>query len=178
MHRVVTVFAVAGAMTLIASETAAAPGGGSGGGSGGAPSSPSIRDPAALPREGESPAFRVGGKVVDRGGAALDGVVVKMFANGMLVGTTETDRDGSFEVEGNPQSGANDTTTLWFESPDEGLLPTGVILGLGSVAAERHLFSACTPRLRFLGDLARIDVTMLTLAQRNEELSRANCVGK
>jgi hypothetical protein len=135
------------------------------------------RDGGSLPLQDQSPAFQVGGKVVDRGGAPLDGVHVKMFANGILVRSTETDRDGSFDIEGNPQSGPNHTTTLWFERPGTDLLPTGVILSLGSVADERHLFSACTPRLRFLGDLARIDVTMLTLAQRNDELSRTNCLG-
>jgi hypothetical protein len=138
---------------------------------------PASRRDSALPLQGQSAAFRVGGKVVDRGGVPLDGVVVKMFANGMLVRSTETDRDGTFEIESDPQSGANDTTTLWFESPDKALLPTSAILALGSVAAERHLFSPCTPRIRFLGDIARVDVTLLTPAQRNEELDRLDCVG-
>jgi len=153
----------------------AAPPGTSGGP--GAPPPVPRRDPGALPQQGQPAGLQVGGHVLDQGGSPLPGVVVKMFANGSIINSTTSNPDGGFEIEGNPQLGGNNTAVLWFQVPGSELLPSSVILSLGSVAAERHLYSDCTPRIQFLGNAARVEVTMMTLAQRNRAVQTSGCLG-
>lgn len=166
---------------LVSAASAAPPGGGGGGGSGGTGTAPprhSRRDPGALPQQGESAGLQVGGRVVDADGQPLGGIVVKMFANGMIISSATTTPDGSFEIEGNPQIGGNNTTTLWFQGQGDRFLPTGVILALGSVAAEKKLYPDCTRTVDFLGNTARIEVTMMTLDQRNAVIQESDCLGQ
>jgi hypothetical protein len=173
-------FALTALVTVLVHSPAlaAAPGGGGGGGGGaGVPPGSARRDPGALPLQGESAGLQVGGKVVDRAGQPIAGIVIKMFANGMIIASETTDPEGGFEIEGNPQLGGNNTTMLWFEDRGGELVPTGVILALGSVAEDRDLYPDCTKKIDFLGNAARIEVTMLTLDQRNADVQQSDCLG-
>ena len=176
MRPVVTIAMIA----LSAGSAGAAPGGGSSGGStdGTGPTRIGRTAEGATPLQGRTPGMQVSGQVVDRGGRALDGVVVKMFANGMISGSTTTDPEGAFYIEGDPTIGGNNTTVLWFESPGTELLPANVILSLGDVARERGLYPDCTPRIDFLGSATQVEVVLLTLKERNESVRESECLGR
>jgi len=161
----------------------AGPGGGGSGGTGGGTAPPDIgrqsrdRDGSTLPVRESTPGMRLEGRVTDRSGKPLSGIMVKMFTNGMTVASASTDVDGSFAIETNPSIGGNNTTDVWFQGPGTtDLLPTNVILSLGSVAGDEGLYSPCTPRINFLGSAARVEVKMLTLAERKAFLEESDCL--
>jgi hypothetical protein len=173
-----TMVAWIGLAALLApvAEAPAAPPGGGGGSPGGTPG-PARTGRDNLAQRDAAPAMVVGGNVVSRSGQPIGGVVVKMFANGVILNSTTTNPEGSFEIEGNPSVGGNNTTVLWFESPGSDRVSSSVILSLGDIAREQRLFPGCTPRLDFLGSTARVEVTMLTVDERNAAIRESGCLG-
>jgi hypothetical protein len=115
--------------------------------------------------------------VSDVAGNALAGIVVKMFTNGVLKANAKTDVDGSFEIEANPMSGGNNTTDLWFQSPDpDQFLDTNVVLASGKVARERNLFPECTQKVDLLGNFVEVEVKMMTQEERKNALVETKCL--
>lgn len=124
-------------------------------------------------------AFQIGGRVYDGNGVPLSGVLVKMFTNGTLAAHARTDVDGAFSIAANPMSGGNNTTDLWFESPDPAkYLDSNVLLACGEVAREKNLFPRCTQKVEILGSFAEVEVTMMTPDERKESLAQTECLEK
>lgn len=126
----------------------------------------------------EAPAgIQVDGRVVTGSGAPLAGVLVKVFSNGVVTATERTDSDGSFAVRANPAVGGNNTTVLWFESPDpERYLDSQAVLHEGTVARELGLFPPCVQKTEIAGSNAQIEVTMMTLDERKAALEQSRCL--
>jgi hypothetical protein len=173
-------FALAALLPLALSPAFAADtgGGGAGGGAGGGsilppPSGNPTRDPGNLGRQAALPGLDLEGKVVDAAGAPVGGVRVKMFASGIIAGSTRTASDGTFRLEANPMRGERITTDLWFESPDpDQYIDVNVVLS----AARNGLFPPCTTRITTRPEGSVIEVTMLSADQMQEQLKRTECL--
>jgi hypothetical protein len=128
-----------------------------------------MRDPTA--------AFQISGRVYNGSGEPMAGILVKMFTNGTIAAHAKTDVDGAFSIEANPMTGGNNTTDLWFESPDpEAILDSNVVLATGKVARERGLIPSCTQKVDILGSFAEVEVIMMTPDQRKESLEQSQCL--
>lgn len=126
----------------------------------------------------EAPAsLQVDGRVSTASGAPLGDVLVKVFSNGVVTATARTEPDGAFSVRANPPAGGNNTTVLWFESPDpDRYLDTEAVLAEGTVARDQKLFPECVQRIEIMGNNARLEVTMRTLDERRKALEESRCL--
>jgi hypothetical protein len=119
------------------------------------------------------------GTVVDAKGAPIEGVVIKLFANGLVRGTAQSANDGKFSLEGNPPVGGNNSSVIWFQSPaPDRLLDSHVVLYAGDVARERRLFADCVQRVTIAGNTAEVEVTLLSEAERFAALEASGCLGR
>jgi len=121
--------------------------------------------------------FQIDGTVADGSGAALSGVVVKLFNNGVVKASAQTAADGSFQIEANPAIGGNNTSVLWFQSPEpERLLDAEAVLSEGSAARENRLFPRCVQRVEILGNQATVAVRLMTLDEAKAAVGRSKCL--
>ena len=187
MHRISSRIAVWGVLVLPSAALAAGTGGGASGGGGGAPP-PSIgtqeqrimestTQESFSGQRGDEAAFEISGRVFDGSGLPMSGILVKMFTNGTLSAHAKTDVDGAFSITANPMIGGNNTTDLWFESPDpEKILDSNVVLAAGEVAQEKNLIPRCTQKVELLGNYAEVEVTMMTPDERKISLEQSGCL--
>lgn len=127
-------------------------------------------------REAE-PGFQIDGTVTDGSGSPLGAVLVKMFSNGMLRASAQTAVDGSFRIEANPLIGGENSTVLWFQSPDpERLLDAQAILSEGKVAREKKLFPPCAQRVDVLGNHATVAVRLMTQDEMKAAVEQSKCL--
>ncbi len=171
-----------GVFALVPLVAAAAPP--SSGGSTPTPSNPESRriqrdigGDATLAQRGMPPAYSISGRVVETSESPLAGVVIKLFANGILEDSITSDGDGSFSIETNPLTTGDGSWILWFESPDpEKFLDTDVVVQAGKVARERGLFPPCVAQVTTIGGNATVVVTMMTPDERREIVTGSNCL--
>jgi hypothetical protein len=109
----------------------------------------------------------VSGTVTDYAGKPLDGVVIKLFADGDLVRVMHTTANGAFEMPMLLNVEDDETVVLWFVSTTEPLLPQFVVLKQSSQAKSIRLFSPCALSARMRPQM-RVDVRLLT---ENEEMA-------
>jgi hypothetical protein len=173
------------ALLLAVAPVHAAGGGGTGAGGGGTvnPGIPQERrieedvsGSQTIPERALPPGIQIEGTVRDSAGRPLEGVLVKLFANGLVRATAETVNNGTFSVESNPQIGGNNTSVIWFQSPTDSLLDAHAVLSAGDVAREKKLFPPCVQRVELMGNSARVDVTLMSLAERAKDLDRSGCL--
>jgi hypothetical protein len=175
---------VAAAILIPKPDLAPQPGGGSGGGGGDPmPVAPNQRSLESVDGSPDSPfrdvppSFHVEGVVRSAAGVPLAGVTVKMFSNGVVAGSTTTETDGSFEIEGTPELKESTNTTIWFQSLDpERYLDASAVLSVGSVARQRNLVPTCVPRIQITGTSARVEVTMMSAEEWQKELEQSGCL--
>ena len=135
------------------------------------------RDPGNTVAQRALPTLDVQGIVVDKGGAPISGVRVKMFSNGMIVEDKPTTADGRFVISASPSGGKDATTTIWFQSPDTSkYLDVGYLVSASEAAVERELFPYCTERISLQKDRATIEVTLLSEDERKEALATSECL--
>lgn len=176
---------VLGGIILPGVRPAAAAGGGPGSSSGGEVGTGPIPDPRRLQdssgdvapaQRGPLPTVQLEGRVVDSGGAPLGGIVVKVFANGVMASSAKTDPDGTFLIASYPMREPKGSAVIWFQCPDpDRYLDASVVLWAGKVAQEQRLFPDCTEFLRTVGGNATIEVTMRSVDERKMALIESQC---
>jgi hypothetical protein len=129
------------------------------------------------PTRDAAPAFQIDGTVEDGGGGPLGGVVVKLFNNGVVAASAKTAADGSFRIEANPLLGGNNSSVLWFQSPDpERLLDVQAVLSEGQTARETGLFPRCVQRVEILGSHATVAVRLMTPDEKKAVVEQSKCL--
>lgn len=124
-------------------------------------------------------ALWIDGTVVDAQGTPLEGVLVKLFANGIVRGTARSANDGTFSLEGDPPVGGNNSSVIWFQSPaPDRLLDSHVVLYAGDVARAKKLFPECVQRVTIAGNTATVEVTLLSEAERFAALEDSGCLDR
>lgn len=127
----------------------------------------------------EAPAgLQIDGTVTDGSGSPLANVVVKLFSNGVVTASAQTAADGTFRIEANPPIGGNNTSVIWFQSPDpDRLLDTQAVLSEGATAKERHLFPPCVQHVQILGNQATVSVRLMTPDELKAAIQKSGCLG-
>jgi hypothetical protein len=117
------------------------------------------------------------GDVVGSDGNPIGGVMVKLFADGLLVEVGHTTAAGSFELRLPLSVERDETVVLWFMSTTgtASLLPQCVLLKKSSKAGKANLFSECTSKVRMRPQM-RVDVTMLTESELVASLKLKGCL--
>ncbi len=117
----------------------------------------------------------IAGQVVDKDGAPIDDVTVKLYIGGLLVAEVTTSIDGAFELVELIDYGQDVTIDLWFVPADTNLVMENVLLKESSTAHQHSLYSECVPRVR-LDPLTDVIVKLYDIDTRNERLRRQGCV--
>ncbi|MFH1313042.1 MAG: hypothetical protein ABIJ00_07405 [Candidatus Eisenbacteria bacterium] len=115
------------------------------------------------------------GDVVGADGKPIGGVMVKLFADGLLVEVGHTTAAGSFELRLPLNVERDETVVLWFMSTTESLLPQCVLLKESSRAAKANLFSKCINEVRMRPQM-RVDVTMMGESEVVASLKLKGCL--
>jgi hypothetical protein len=176
---------ILGALTVLpgtAPVRAAGGGPGSGGGDVGGP----VMDPrrnqdvsgdVTVAQRSPTAAVQLEGRAVDAGGKPLGGIVVKVFANGVLVASTKTEGDGTFLLDAHPMREPKGSAVIWFQSPDpERYVDASVVLWASKAAEAGRLFPECTQLLKTVGGTGKIEVTMRSVDERKLAVIESRCL--
>ena len=116
------------------------------------------------------------GKVVDSAGKAIEGVQIKVFADGMTVTATTSAADGTFRLDANPMQRPNGSAVVWFQAPDPAkYVDTELVLWESAAAKEHHLFSACTRSLEG-GAAGTLEVTLRSADEQQAAVVASKCL--
>ncbi|MFN8176484.1 MAG: carboxypeptidase-like regulatory domain-containing protein [bacterium] len=116
------------------------------------------------------------GRVTSANGSPLAGIVVKAFANGLLLGAVETEADGEFTLSARPMHEKKGSAVVWFESPDPGrYLDACVVLWADPTAEQQKLFPECEPHLN-RASVGKLAVTMLSADEQQAAVIASRCL--
>ena len=116
------------------------------------------------------------GRVTSANGSPLAGIVVKAFANGLLLGAVETDADGAFTLSARPMHEKKGSAIVWFQSPDPGrYLDTSVVLWADPTAQAQKLFPECQHYLS-RASVGKLAVTMLSADEQQAAVIASKCL--
>ncbi len=87
------------------------------------------------------------GSIENESGAALSGVKVQIFEEGLVLAETETGADGRYYLEFDYIPDIDWTLLTWFIPQDDNLLPNIVILRESLRSKELVLWSPCLQRI-------------------------------
>ncbi len=175
--RILVLFAAA---AVLASPTlAAAPP--SSGVTGGQPAEPGSRNPSSKPAQEfqglgiDRQLTTFAGTVLDIGDHPLSNVLVQLFVDGVLAGTTLTDGTGFYEMK-IPYDPHSDTTALlWYVPLDRSLVPKELVIRESKVSQANGLISRCVPRADFTPG-RQFRVYLFDPGNRNKDLAELNCL--
>ncbi len=115
------------------------------------------------------------GRVGDSKNNPIEGVMVKLFANGKLVGSTKTAASGDFELKVPLKLDADETVTIWFIPSTGNLMPKMVVLKQSAAAQKGGLFSPCIDQAK-LSQQTRLDVRLLQEGEYIASLKAKGCL--
>jgi hypothetical protein len=121
------------------------------------------------------PEQMVVGDVVGSDGKPIGGVMVKLFADGLLVEVGHTTAAGSYELRLPLSVERDETVVMWFLSTTGSYVPQCVVLKESSQARKAGLFSDCIAEVRMRPQM-RVDVTMVTESEFVASLKVKNCL--
>ena len=121
------------------------------------------------------PEQMVVGDVVGPDGKPIGGVMVKLFADGLLVELGHTTAAGSYELRLPLSVERDETVVLWFMATTGGFLPQCVLLKESSRAGKANLFSKCINEVRMRPQM-RVDVTLMTESELVASLKLKGCL--
>lgn len=117
------------------------------------------------------------GRVTNSAGAPLGAVLVKAFANGLLMGSVRTDADGTFSLSAHPMHAKKGSAVVWFESPDvTKYLDTSLVLWEDKGAAELRMFPACTQTVHGESNYGKLDVTLRSMDELQSAVIASKCL--
>lgn len=115
------------------------------------------------------------GTVTDEAGAALGGVVVKIFEEGMHLAETTSGADGRYRLEFDYIPDIDWTLLSWFVPEGNAALPQILILRESLKSKDLELWSPCLPRME-LKSRMMFDVTLLSEKTTLEQMSELDCL--
>ena len=121
------------------------------------------------------PEQMVVGEVVGSDGKPIGGVMVKLFADGLLIEVGHTTSGGSYELRLPLSIERDETVVMWFVSTTGVHLPQCIVLKKSSQASRANLFSECTHEARMRPQM-RVDVTMMTEGELVASLKLKGCL--
>ena len=128
-------------------------------------------DGTALP----FPEQMVAGEITDPDGAALAGVMVKLFSDGRLIEVTHSTATGAYDIRLPLNMDADETVVLWFIATTGNLPPQCVVLKKSEAATKANIFSRCTPEVKMKAR-TRVDVRMMAEGDLAERLKAKGCL--
>jgi hypothetical protein len=115
------------------------------------------------------------GTVLDISERPIDNVIVDLFIDGELAGTTITEGDGAYEIKVPYDTRSDTTVLLWFVPQSRSLQPKELVIRESRVSQENGLISRCVPRAALLPG-HQFRVYLFDAANRNKDLAELNCL--
>jgi hypothetical protein len=132
---------------------------------------------AAQSKTGTSAPFPrqfVMGKVTDLAGTGMGGTKVKLFADGEILESVQTNPSGYYEIELPLNIEKNQTVVLWFVPGTDRFLMQCVVLKKSQVADHNAIFGPCATTANIAAQMS-LDVTMMTEDQLIEAIKAKGC---
>jgi hypothetical protein len=115
------------------------------------------------------------GTVLDISDRPIESVVVDLFIDGELAGTTLTEGSGSYEIKVPYDSHSDTTVLLWYVPQNRSLLPKEIVIRESRVSQANGLISRCVPRAPLLPG-RQFRVYLFDSTNRNKDLAEMNCL--
>jgi len=115
------------------------------------------------------------GMVKDQSRKPLKDVMVKLFVEGVMVASTQTDGVGAYNMKYSIDIGKDKTVMLWYIAPGTQWVPKAVVLHESKAAIASRLISACIPRVQ-VQPFLEFNVQMVDVATRNRQIAQSECL--
>jgi hypothetical protein len=115
------------------------------------------------------------GTVLDINDRPLANVQVKLFIDGLLVGTALTEASGFYDLRTVYDPSQDATVLLWFVAHERGLMAKELVIRESKACLANALISKCVPRAAFTPG-RQFRVYMFDPTSRNKELAEADCL--
>ena len=114
------------------------------------------------------------GKVTDVAGAGMGGTGVKLFADGELVESGQTNSSGDFEIDLPINIETDETVVLWFVPSTDRYVMQCVVAKKSAVAKQYGLFGRCVTEAQLQAQM-RVDVSMMTEDEAVAHIKAKGC---
>jgi len=115
------------------------------------------------------------GTITDEGGAALSGINVKIFEEGLLLAEAVSGADGNYYLEFEFIPDIDWTLLTWFVPEEGDLLPNIIILRESLRSKDLGLWSPCLQRHELKARM-RFDTVLLTDDTTLKQMSELECL--
>jgi hypothetical protein len=139
------------------------------------PARPPLKSPDYQTIGNERQLTTFSGTVLGLNDRPLSGVVVKLFNDGALVATTQTEGNGYYEIRTAYDPAEDTTALLWYSSPDPSLLPKELVLKESRASQAAGLISKCVGRATLVPG-RQFRVYLFDAASRIKDLSELDCL--
>ena len=115
------------------------------------------------------------GTVLDIGDRPIENVIVDLFIDGELAGTSTTEGSGSYEIKVPYDTRSDTTVLLWYVPTSRSLLPKEIVIRESKASQENSLISRCVPRATLVPG-HQFRVYLFDASNRNKDLAELNCL--
>ena len=115
------------------------------------------------------------GTVLDISDRPIENVIVDVFIDGELAGTSITEGNGFYEIKVPYDSHSDTTVLLWYVPQNRSLLPKELVIRESKVSQDNGLISRCVPRAALLPG-HQFRVYLFDSSNRNKDLAELNCL--
>ena len=115
------------------------------------------------------------GTVLDIGDRPIENVIVDLFIDGELAGTTTTEGSGTYEIKVPYDTHSDTTVLLWYVPTSRSLLPKELVIRESKASQENGLISRCVPRATLMPG-HQFRVYIFDASNRNKDLAELNCL--
>jgi len=115
------------------------------------------------------------GTVLDINEQPVENVIVDLFVDGALAGSTTTEGTGTYEIKVPYDSRGDTTVLLWYVPQSGRLLPKELVIRESKASQTHGLISRCVPRAEFLPG-RQFRVYLFDSSARNKDLAELNCL--
>ncbi|HYQ96576.1 MAG TPA: hypothetical protein VER38_06155 [Candidatus Eisenbacteria bacterium] len=115
------------------------------------------------------------GTVLDISDRPIESVIVDLFIDGELAGTSITEGNGFYEIKVPYDSRSDTTVLLWYVPQNRSLLPKELVIRESKVSQANGLISRCVPRATLLPG-HQFRVYLFDSSNRNKDLAELNCL--
>ena len=115
------------------------------------------------------------GTVLDINDQPVSHVIVDLFVDGEMAGTTTTDGVGTYQISVPYDTHSDTTVLLWYVPQSGRLLPKELVIRESKACLANGLISRCVPRAEFLPG-RQFRVYLFDPGSRNKDLAELNCL--
>jgi len=143
----------------------------------GSPRPPEEKKPSEPPQfirtiQGET---SISGVVQDQNKKPLKDVMVKLFVEGVVAASAQTDGAGAYNLKYPIDIGKDKTVMLWYVAPGTQWVSKAVVLHESKAALASNLISPCIPRVQ-VKPFLEFNVQMVDVATRNRQIAQSGCL--